>query len=171
MLKCFKYEGGRVTISQEALLIKEFKDLWDRDQDQAMKEMSYIYLLNSYDPANPFSAYADDIRKEKVEQNVWGKKYKPDKLVKAAQDKFIELRDESAAMRLLISTQKAMDKLSTYLNGATITDPQEAQKIMSLLKSAPDTAKALKQLEESVKTEQFEKAKTRASRAINHFEK
>ena len=38
MMKLFKYEGFKVTISEEALLLKKFKIIWDRDKTKSKQQ-------------------------------------------------------------------------------------------------------------------------------------
>ena len=49
MIKLFKYEGYKLNISEEALLLKPFKEIWQRDKsknkDKALQELGYIYFL------------------------------------------------------------------------------------------------------------------------------
>ena len=49
MIRLFKYEGYKVTISEEALLLKPFKAIWDRDRtkskDRALDELGFIYFF------------------------------------------------------------------------------------------------------------------------------
>lgn len=37
MMKLFKYEGYNITIEPEALLLKPFKKIWDRDRSKEKK--------------------------------------------------------------------------------------------------------------------------------------
>ena len=55
-MKLFRYEGYNITISEEALLLKPFKTLWDRDKSKdkykAMQELGYIYFME--DPRSDY---------------------------------------------------------------------------------------------------------------------
>ena len=68
MIKLFKYEGFRVTISEEALALKPFKLLWNRDKSKdkskANNELAFIYFYA--DPRSDFQIYMDD--EERMEQ-------------------------------------------------------------------------------------------------------
>ena len=48
-MKLFKYQGYNLTISEEAMMLKPFKDLWKRDKsknkEQALQELAYIYFM------------------------------------------------------------------------------------------------------------------------------
>lgn len=48
-MKLFKYEGYKITIAPEALLLKPFKQIWQRDRsrnkDKALMELGFIYFF------------------------------------------------------------------------------------------------------------------------------
>lgn len=48
MIKLFRYEGYKIIISEEALALKPFKQIWQRDRtvnkDKAIAELGFIYF-------------------------------------------------------------------------------------------------------------------------------
>lgn len=60
-MKLFKYENFALTISEEALTIKAFSDIWKRDRtkgkNNALQELGLIYFM--YDPRSDYM-YIDD---------------------------------------------------------------------------------------------------------------
>ena len=48
-MKLFKYEGYKINISEEAILLKPFKLIWNRDRSEskykALMELGYIYFM------------------------------------------------------------------------------------------------------------------------------
>lgn len=68
-MRLFKYEGFKVVISPEALSIKCFKDIYDRDESEkkeiAMGELSFIYFYS-----DPRSDYAYIISNEAREAEI-----------------------------------------------------------------------------------------------------
>ena len=48
-MKLFKYEAYKVTISEEALVLKPFKLIWNRDRsatkNKALTELGYVYFM------------------------------------------------------------------------------------------------------------------------------
>ena len=56
MIKLFKYEGYKLNISEEALLLKPFKEIWQRDKsknkDKALQELGYVYFIS--DPRSDY---------------------------------------------------------------------------------------------------------------------
>ena len=85
-MKLFKYEGYKVVISEEALALKPFKQIWNRDRtankDRAISELAYIYFME--DPASDYQYLVD--RDERSEAIIEGEglpaNWKPDKIVK-----------------------------------------------------------------------------------------
>lgn len=57
----FKYENYNVTIDPEALLIKAFRDIWQRDNSEdksiASLELGYVYFME--DPRSDFTQFTD----------------------------------------------------------------------------------------------------------------
>ena len=49
MIKLFRYEGYKIIISEEALALKPFKQIWQRDRtvnkDKAIAELGFIYFF------------------------------------------------------------------------------------------------------------------------------
>lgn len=176
-MKCFIYKDGRVQVDIGILLVKEFAALWDRDKDQALQELKYIYLLESYDVQNPFKDYSDEERPDRVADNVFGRKYKPDKLVQAALVKFCELRDNRTSMRLLAAAKRAIEKVIQYFDTVdfTLTDDKgkpihDINKLTKTLSGTGGLLKSFAELEEKVKMDNYEAAQTQGARAINPFE-
>ena len=60
-MKLFKYEAYKVVISEEALALKPFKQLWNRDRsinkDRAISELAYVYFME--DPASDYQYLVD----------------------------------------------------------------------------------------------------------------
>jgi len=84
-MRLLTYEGYRVVIAPEALALKPFKRLWQRDKsaqkDRATSELGYIYFF-----ADPRSEYQyivdDDERSEAVKEGLGlPKSWKPDRLL------------------------------------------------------------------------------------------
>ena len=61
-MKLFKFENFQLTITEEALLIKAFRDLWERDDSNSNEkffmEMGYVYFV--YDPRSDFMFIVDE---------------------------------------------------------------------------------------------------------------
>ena len=67
MIKLFSYEGFKVVISEEALLLKPFKTIWNRDKskdkNRALQELGFIYFF--CDPRSDYQYLIDEEEREK----------------------------------------------------------------------------------------------------------
>lgn len=101
-MKLFKYEGYEVVISEEALLLKPFKAVWKRDKNRdktlAKQELGWIYFME--DPRSDYQTYLDT--EERSRQIILGEgmksDWKPDSLVKEAQQFYAGFKSESALL-------------------------------------------------------------------------
>lgn len=61
-MKLFKYENYEIVISEEALMLKPFRVLWNRDKtsgkSKALQELSFIYFM--YDPRSDYMFIIDE---------------------------------------------------------------------------------------------------------------
>lgn len=158
-MKLFKYEGYEITISEEALLLKPFKAIWDRDKSKnkytALQELGYIYFME--DPRSDYISIPDrEERSKRIKEGEGMKdKWEPDKLIEDAMSFYSEFKSEATLLledlRLSIYTIRKNliqgDDLSTVeiekkplvLKAYTET----VDKLMSLAKKLDETEKAI----------------------------
>lgn len=123
-MKLFKYEGYNMTISEEALVLKPFKLLWDRDKtknkERALQELGYCYFME--DPRSDYQIYID--REERSEQIKQGEgipeDWKPDKKVEDALAFYASFKSESAL--LAEDIRVAITKLRQYIKTIDLND-------------------------------------------------
>ena len=62
MIKLFKRDGYEIKVEPEALLLKPFKKIWNRDRskdkNRAMQELGFIYFV--CDPRSDYQFLVDD---------------------------------------------------------------------------------------------------------------
>ena len=67
-MKLFKFEDYKLTISEEALLIKAFRDIWESDKSKdksiATLELGVVYFMA--DPRSDYSWIEDENEKLKA---------------------------------------------------------------------------------------------------------
>lgn len=158
-MKLFRYEGYNITISEEALLLKPFKTLWDRDKSKdkykAMQELGYIYFME--DPRSDYQTYID--KEERSKQIILGEGmaegWTPDAKVKEAQEFYQgfksaaallleDLRSSIQTLRLGLITQENLteveiDKRPKLLNDYAST----IDRLLSLARKVDETEKNL----------------------------
>lgn len=171
-MKLFKYEGYRVVISEEAMMLKPFKKIWDRDDSKdkhnALNELAFVYFY-----ADPRSDYQYiTIPEDRINAIKEGEglpdKWQPDKdLLKA-----IEFYDSFKPMSALLldDSRKMINKLRDYINDINFNEKDDKGKpiytmssITSTIKQIPELTKTLNEAERLVNQEMLEAAKARGS--------
>ena len=126
-MKLFRYEDYKVTISEEALALKPFKLIWNRDRslnkEKAISELAYIYFME--DPASDYQYIVDrDDRSDAIiEGEGLGNKWKPDKLINDAMQFYSSFKTTSAL--ILEDTRKVAENLRKALPTLDITEEDD----------------------------------------------
>lgn len=116
MLKLFRFENYKLTISEEAFTIKVFNDIWERDKSKdkskAIAELGYIYHFS--DPRSDYQSIVSESERSKaiIEGEGLGK-WSPDSHVKKAIEYYCSFKP--TASYLLEDTRVAIDKVRKFL--------------------------------------------------------
>ena len=161
-------EHNRVAVSPEALTIKAFKDIWERDnsrnKDVAVAELSFVFYTTDY--KSVYLAYDADAREQKVIADVIFKKnWKPDTLVKEAQKKYAELQ-QTPSMALLKDAEIALDKIRYYFRNIDIVqdvDGSLTKTLIANIEKLGGVIKGLNMLRELVDKEITENKRLRGA--------
>lgn len=158
-MKLFAYEGYQVTISPEALLLKPFKKIWDRDRtkykQRSLMELGYIYFME--DSRSDYQYLVDIEEREKAVREGEGipDSWKPDVVVQDALDFYASFK--SAAALLLEDTRMAVNKLRILLRELDLTKSDDKGKpiytlntITATIKQIPELIKGLNEAEKSL---------------------
>ena len=151
-MRLFKYEGYRVVISEEAMMLKPFKKLWDRDtspdKSNALNELAFVYFYT--DPRSDYQYITI-----------------PEDRLKAI-DFYDSFKPMSAL--LLDDSRKMINKLRDYINNIDFNEKDDKGKpiytmntITSTIKQIPELTKTLNEAERMVNQEMLEAAKARGS--------
>lgn len=154
-MKLFKYESYKVVISEEALALKPFKQIWNRDRtankDRAISELAYIYFME--DPASDYQYLVDsDERSEAIiEGEGLPANWKPDKVVKEAMNFYSSFKTTSAL--ILEDTRKVAENLRKALPTLDITEEDDKGRpkhtIASITKAIRELNILIKELAET----------------------
>ena len=135
MIKLFKRDGYEIKVEPEALLLKPFKKIWNRDRskdkNRAMQELGFIYFV--CDPRSDYQYLVDlDTRMESVKQgeglpNDWT----PDQTVKEAMEFYSSFKPTSAL--LLEDTRVAVDKLREHLKNMDFNEVDDKGKPINVV--------------------------------------
>lgn len=163
-MRLFKYDAYKVTISEEALILKPFKQIWNRDKsaskDKALSELAYVYFME--DPASDYQYLVD--RNERSAAIIEGEglgKWKPDKMVQEAMEFYASFKTTSAL--ILEDTRYAADNLRKSLRTIDLKAADDRGKplytvasIISAIKQVPQLVKELAEAERAVAKEMAE---------------
>ena len=171
-MKLFKYSGYNLTISEEALMLKPFKDLWKRDKsknkEQAMMELGYIYFME--DSRSDYQIYIDKEERSKHIKLGEGIKesWKPDKLVLDAQEFYASFKSESAL--LLEDIRVAITKLREFIKTIDLSATDDKGKPIytlntytATIKQIPELITSLDEAEKTIAKEAISQDKVRGS--------
>lgn len=166
-MKLFRFEGYKVSVEPEALMLSPFRKLWDRDasptKDKALRELAFVYFC--CDPASDYQYVTD--REERMasvkESEGFPKQWKPDKEVLAAMA-FYEGFKSSAAL-LLEDTRSLVGKFRERLRGMDFScmDVKEMKDMGALIKQVPSMIEDLDKAEKAVAREQAQGGRARGS--------
>ena len=179
MIKLFKYEGYKLNISEEALLLKPFKEIWQRDKsknkDKALQELGYVYFIS--DPRSDYQYLVDEEERSKAIKEGEGidSKWKPDKVVLDAIAFYKSFKPTSAL--LLEDTRFAVDKLRKLLREIDLTKVDDKGKpiytlntITATIKQIPSLVKDLDEAEKTLSKELIESSKVRGAQEKSMYE-
>ena len=181
----FIITNGIVYPSPHALMIKPYKDIWEKDtsegKENSLRWFRFIELLCSPKKSNPYYGYTDkEQRSRKVKQEVFGDElHEIDADLMFAVMAYEEhLRISSPSYDTLVDAEAAALKLRRFLkdfepnsrtpSGALVLKPKD---ITAALQELPKVNKALADARDKVNEELKEDVKTRNNREIGLFER
>ena len=178
-MKLFRYEGYKLHISEEAFVLKPFKELWNRDKtknkDKALQELAYIYFM--CDPRSDYQYIVDEEDRSKAIKEGEGiePKWKPDNKVIEAMKFYKQFKPVSAL--LLEDTRVAVDKLRQLLRNIDLTEVDDKGKpiytlntVTATIKQIPSLVKDLDEAEKAIAKEIMESDKVRGAQEKSMYE-
>jgi hypothetical protein len=178
-MKLFKYEGYRITISEEALLLKPFKAIWKRDKtankEKALMELGFIYFF--CDARSDYQYIVDeDARKESIKEGEGlPKNWEPDAQILEAMEFYNTFKPTSAL--LLEDTRFAVDKLRKLLREIDLNQTDDKGKpiytlntVTATIKQVPSLVRDLDEAERSIAKEIAQSDKARGAQTKSIYE-
>lgn len=175
-MKLFKYEGYRIVISEEALLLKPFKKIWDRDKtknkEKAYMELGFIYFY--CDPRSDYQYLTDEEERLKAIKEGEGipDKWNPDNIVKEAMNFYNGFKPTSALLledtRNMVNGYRA--KLREITKDMSNLEIKDIKDIGAIIKQIPALVKDLDEAERAVSKEIIESNKVRGSQEKSIYE-
>ena len=127
------------------------------------------------DHSSPFALYDKDKREEEVVKNIFTTKWKADKAVLAACDKYLELK-ETHSIKLLKAARSAVNKLKNYFEIIDLTalddngrPMYQAKDLVANLSRLADVVSGLTKLEDLVKKEKQSVSANRGGVVVNKY--
>lgn len=175
MKNLLEIKQGVLNISPEALMIKEFKAIWNRDRstkkDKALKELAYIY--HSCDYLSIYRNYHIDTRDAKIKLDLFeDRTWNPDKKVEEAKEKYKSLQT-SLSLQLLNDVEMGLTKLRDYFRDPDFDEDENgvaAKNFIANVKSMGDMVKSVKTLREEVEKELMDNMQLRGRTEIGQRE-
>lgn len=149
----FKYENYNVTIDPEALLIKAFRDIWQRDNSEdksiASLELGYVYFME--DPRSDFTQFTDKETRSTaiIQQEGFPSEWSPDEKVLLAQEVYANLSQTTSSLALK-DCQIAIEKIRAFLTNFDLNERDEKQKLVMPINQYTQSIKLLNQIAEEV---------------------
>lgn len=178
-MKLFKYEGYNVVISPEALMLKPFKKIWERDKteskNKAKTELSFIYFY--CDPRSDFTYILDDEERQSeiIKQTGMSSTWTPDKVVKEGMDLYIKLTT-TVSSDLLNDAKSSVLNIRKALKAVSFDSiepsklPKAIKDAASALSEVPALIKSLQEIEKSMNSEITENSRMRGGAQKTVFE-
>lgn len=162
-------------IQPEALVLQEFKCIWDRDRskgkDRALKELAYVYHTTDFQSI--YRNYHQDTRETKIKLDVFGdRNWKPDEKIAIAQVKYRELQT-TLSLELLNDAESGVDKLRDYFKNVNFEDDENgvaAKNFIANVRAMGDLVKGMKMLREEVEKELSDQMQLRGGSTIGRRE-
>lgn len=145
MIKLFKYDSYKITIAEEALLMKPFKAIWNRDRSQskekALAELGFIYFF--CDPRSDYQYLTDEDTRKKAIKEGEGlpEKWEPDKIVTDAMEFYCTFK--STAALLLEDTRFMVNKLRKQLRDLDLNEKDDKGKPIYTLNTMTATVRQI----------------------------
>jgi hypothetical protein len=153
---------GNLTVTPEALMIKDFKNVWDKykDKKKSLEELSYIYWMAYYNSV--YDVYLSiEEKKEAIKGDViTDPNWKPDARTENAILKFTELQ-RTFSMAFLESAKMGAIKIRKYFEDVDLTERNRAGSpvykpvdITNAITKSIDVLESLEKWSERVKKEE-----------------
>lgn len=178
-MKIFEIIGDDIKVTPEALMIKEFKQLWKDDKtkgkEKAKTQLSYVYYFSDWD--SPYAKYTEEDRQKRITEDLdikleWVKGTD----IRLAIDRYEELT-MTTSMLLLQDAKVAVNKLRGYFREVDLAALDKNDKpiyrandLTSNLKAIGGVIKGLKELEDEVKKEKMDASTIRGGGQKGFFE-
>lgn len=172
MVKLFKYENFSVVIDPEAILLKPFKEIWERDKsaDKSIATMEFGFIYFMCDPRSDYQYILEEEERAFEIKRAEGlpEDWEPDASLKEAMDFYESFKPISAG--LVEDSKVAIGHLRKFLRNIDLYATDDKGKpiytvnsITSAIKAIPGLLRDLEEVERALKSEIVESTKVRGN--------
>lgn len=163
-MNLFQYENYEVKISPEALMLKPFKLIYDRDLNaakiQAKQELAYIYFLCDTRSNYQYITDEEERSREIIESEGLGN-WRPDATVKAACKFYSSFKSPSEL--LLEDIRSTIEKVRKFLrsiempsNGDLVAATKTTVNVVQAIKQVMVLIKEIDEIEKTIRQESLD---------------
>ena len=178
-MKLFKYESYQITVEPEALLLKPFKVIWQRDRtkskEKALNELGFVYFFT--DPRSDYQYIVDENARIAAIKEGEGlpDNWKPDAKVLEAIEFYKQFKPTAAL--LLDATRQLVDKLIAYMKDLELDEKDDKGKpifalntVTATIEKVPGLVLKLDEAEKAIASELKSSGKMRGQGEKTIFE-
>lgn len=175
-MRLFRFEGYKLNISEEALALKPFRNIWNRDKteskEKAIMELGYVYFME--DPRSDYQYIIDREERSRAIMEGEGLRdtWKPDRTVLEAMSLYSSFKTTSAL--LLEDTRAMIDgyrrKIRSLTESMDDMEVKETKSLGDIIKLIPSMVKDLDEAEKAVTKELTQSDKVRGAQEKSIYE-
>ena len=180
-MKLLKIENNNLcSITPEALGLKVFRDLWERDKtakkERARLDLSFVYFYSDWQ--STFKTLPKEERIQKLEKEVYDEKYKADEKILLACELYEQIQNESSfSLKFLNSIKESAKKIAFYLEKADLDERDKQGRfvyntstLQKTIADFPETIKRIQEMEKKVQEELTQDPNIRGDAKKSAFE-
>lgn len=175
-MRLFRFEGYKLNISEEALALKPFRNIWNRDKteskEKAIMELGYVYFME--DPRSDYQYIIDREERSRAIMEGEGLRdtWKPDRTVLEAMSLYSSFKTTSV---LLLEDTRAMidgyrKKIRSLTESMDDMEVKETKSLGDIIKLIPSMVKDLDEAEKAVTKELTQSDKVRGAQEKSIYE-
>jgi hypothetical protein len=180
-MKLLKLENNHLcSITPEALGLKVFRDIWERDKtknkDRAKLDLSFVYFFADWQ--STFKKLPVEDKIITLEKEVYDNKYKADTLVLAAAKMYEDIQNESSfSLKHLEAVEKTAVKISNYLQTVDLAERDSQKRLVyntnqlqKTIADFPETIRKITEMRKHVEVELTQDPNLRGGAHKSSFE-
>lgn len=181
-MKLINFRDFKLEISEEALCLRAFRDLWERDKSEdknrALLEFGMLYFM--YDPRSDYQYILNDeerfeiLKKQEGIPNKWN--LLKDKTFLAAVEQYKFLTETTNSL-LLKDYRQSIENVRLFLKEVDLNATDDNGKlkypfatVASTLKQIPELVKTVSELEKTINSEVEEQSRLKGQNLKKIFE-